>query len=484
MKTAAGQPRGNTKEKRAGKDLTRRQFVATSAAAAAFMVVPRHVLGGARFVPPSEKVNIAIIGAGGQGLTNARALFNEEDAQIIAICDVADKTDLRGFYYGCYAGRKPVKTAIEEHYSKKTPNYRCAEYEDFRVMLEKEKEIDAILCATPDHAHAVVSITAMKMGKHVYCEKPLAHNVWEVRQVAKVAKETGVATQMGNHGHSGEGPRQTCEWIWDGAIGSVREVHAWSDTGKWAKEPGRPKDTPPVPEGLNWDLWLGPRENRPYHPAYAPYNWRGWWAFGTGAIGDMACHNMDPAVWALKLEHPVSVEATATGVDSETTSLGGICNYQFGPRGDMPPLKLTWYDGGLRPATPEGLDPDDPKQRLGDGGNGIVFIGEKGIITCAGWAGMPRLLPLSLHSEYKRPEKTLPRSKGHHADWVAACKGGKPASGNFEYSARLTEIVLLGNVALRTRKKLVWDGPNMKATNAPVADQFIKEQYRQGWEIG
>ncbi|OGV68574.1 MAG: oxidoreductase [Lentisphaerae bacterium RIFOXYA12_FULL_48_11] len=463
--------------------LTRRQFIGVSTAAAAFTIVPRHVLGGPGFVAPSEKVNIALIGAGGQGLSNVKNLFHENDAQIIAICDVAEKTDLMPFYYKCFAGRKPVKAAIEEHYGTKTPNYKCAEYEDFRVMLEKEKDVDAVLCATPDHSHAVISITAMKMGKHVYCEKPLAHNVWETRQVARVAKETGVATQMGNHGHSGEGPRQTCEWIWDGAIGAIREVHAWSDTGKWAKEPGRPKDTPPVPEGFNWDLWLGPRENRPYHPAYAPYNWRGWWAFGTGAIGDMACHNMDPSVWALKLEHPISVEATATGVDNEITSLGGICNYRFAARGDMPPVKLTWYDGGLRPATPEGLDPDDPKQRLGDGGNGIVFIGDKGIITCAGWAGMPRLLPLSRHMEYKRPEKSLSRSKGHHADWIAACKGGQPASGNFEYSARLTEIVLLGNVALRSRKKLMWDGPGMKATNSPEAEQFIKEQSRKGWEI-
>jgi hypothetical protein len=199
----------------------------------------------------------------------------------------------------------------------------------------------------------------------------------------------------------------------------------------------------------------------------------------------MACHNIDPAVWALKLEHPLRVEATTSTLDDEVASLSGaITTYRFGPRGDMPPVTLTWYDGGLRPSTPEILDPTDAKQRLGDGGNGIVFIGERGIITCAGWAGMPRLLPLSLHSEYKRPEKTLPRSKGHHTDWLAACKGGPPPSGNFEYSARLTELVLLGSVALRSKKVLLWDGPNMKATNAPEAEQFLKEPCRQGWEIG
>lgn len=471
--------------RRTGMPITRRRFVGSLApAAAAFTIVPRHVLGGPGFVPPSEKVNIAIIGAGGMGRTNVRHLFNEKDAQIIAVCDVAETTDLSPFYYKGFGGRKAVRAEVETHYSKASPGFRCAEYEDFRVMLEKEKAIDAVLCATPDHAHAIVSITAMKMGKHVYCEKPLAHNIWEVRQVARVAKETGVATQMGNQGHSGEGIRQTCEWLWDGAIGTVREVHGWSDVGRWVTEPGRPSATPPVPAGWNWDLWLGPREYRPYHPSYAPYNWRGWWAFGTGGIGDMACHNIDPAVWALRLENPTRVEATTTGLDQEVASMsGGIYTFHFGARGDLPPVRLTWYDGGLRPPTPEGLDPTDPRQNLGEGGDGLLFIGEKGFLTCGGWAKMPRLLPLSLHRDYKRPEKTLPRGNGHHADWLAACKGGPPASGNFEYSARLTELALLGNVALRTKKLLLWDGPNMRASNVPEADPFIREEYRKGWEI-
>jgi predicted dehydrogenase len=451
-----------------------------AASAAAVTIVPRHVLGGPKFVAPSEKVNIAIVGAGGQGRTNARGLFNEADAQIIAVCDPTDQADYRRFYYQGVAGRKPVVAEVEKHYSAKTPNFKCAEYEDFRLMLEKEKAIDAVLCATPDHAHAVVSVTAMRLGKHVYCEKPLTHNVWEARQVAKAAKETGVATQMGNQGHSGEGIRATCEWIWDGVIGPVREVHVWSDTGRWATGTGRPKDTPPIPAGLKWGLWLGPREMRPYHPAYTPYNWRGWWAFGTGAIGDMACHNLDSAVWALKLEYPISVEASSPGVDSEIVSYCAIYHYWFGPRGDQPPVEVTWYDGGLRPPLPEGLEEG---QGIGEGGNGILFLGDKGVLTCGGWGGAPRLIPSSRMKEYKRPARTLPRSKGHHRDWLDACKGGNPASGNFEYAARLTEIVLLGNVALRTGMKLYWDGPGLKASNASEAEPFIKEQYRKGWEI-
>ena len=469
----------NTKATRP--EITRRKFLGTTATGiAALTIVPRHVLGGPKFVSPSEKVNIAIIGAGGQGKTNMRALFNEPEAQIIAVCDPRQEADYSKFYYGGNAGRGPVKAEIEKHYSSKTPNHRCAEYEDFRKMLEQEKAVDAILCATPDHLHAYVSITCMKQGKHVYCEKPLTHNVWEARQVARVAKETGVATQLGNQGHSGEGIRQTCEWIWDGAIGPIHEVHAWSDAGKWVNHNGRPKETPPVPAGFNWDLWLGPRAERPYNPEYAPYNWRGWWAFGGGCIGDMACHNLDPAVWALDLKDPLTIEAAAPGVDSEVVSPGAIYYYEFGPRGDKPPVKLVWYDGGLHPQSPKELAPGE---KLEGGGNGIIFLGEKGVISCAGWGGAPRIIPDSKMDSYQRPAKTIPRSKGHHRDWLAACKGGKPASSNFEYGARLTEIVLLGNVALRSGQRIEWDSANLKARNVPEADKLIKEQYRSGWEI-
>lgn len=461
-------------------NVNRREFLKTGAAVTAATIIPRWILGGAGFVVPSNKVYIAIVGAGGQGRTNADALMREADAEIVAICDPSEDADYSPFYYGGRAGRLPVKARIEAHYTKQKPDYKCKEYEDFRIMFEKEKGIDAVLVATPDHVHAVVTAAAMRLGKHVYCEKPLTHNIWEARQIAKIARETKVATQMGNQGHSGEGIRMTCEWIWAGAIGKVTEVHAWSDAGGWAKGPGRPKETPPVPKGLNWDLWLGPREYRPYHPAYHPYNWRGWWAFGTGAIGDMACHNLDPAVWALKLEAPISVEASSPGVDSEVVSQCAIFRYKFPARGDMPPVKVVWYDGGLRPERPEELEED---QVLGGGGNGILFIGEKGKIMCAGWGGTPVLLPQSRMDEFERPPKTIPRSKGHHRDWLDACKGGPQPSSNFEYAAKLTEIVLLGNVALRTRKKIYWDHENMRAKNAPEAERFIKETYRKGWEV-
>src|SRR5262245_14260283 len=298
--------------------VSRRQFLATAgSSAAAVTIVPRHVLGGTGFVAPSDKVNVGIIGVGGQGRTNCRALFQEADCQVIAIADPCEEWDLSPYYYGGKGGRGPVKAEIEQNYKDKTPNFKVAVYEDFRTMLEKEKAIDAVLIATPDHLHAYVSILAMKAGKHVYCEKPLTHNMTEGRLVARIAKETGVATQMGNHGRSSEGHRLTAEWIWDGAIGPIHEVHAWGNAGGFAKGKGRPTDTPDIPSNLNWDLWLGPREKRPYHPAYAPFNWRGWWAFGGGGLPDVAPHHLDPAFDALKLEHPQTVEATGAGLDDE-----------------------------------------------------------------------------------------------------------------------------------------------------------------------
>src|SRR5207237_5738195 len=295
--------------------LSRRKFLKAGATTAAvFTIVPRHVLGGRGVVSPSDKVNIALIGAGGQGRTNARALFRLEDAQVVAVADPAESFSLERFYYKGTGGRAPAQGEIEKHYAAKSPNFRCAAYEDFREMLDKEKAVDAVLCATPDHLHAYVSVLAMKAGKHVYCEKPLTHNIWEARLVAKVAKETGVATQMGNQGHSSDGIRETCEWIWGGAIGPVREVYAWVNNGRWNPAlTGRPKEELATPAGLNWDLWLGPRESRPFHSAYFPVAWRDFWPFGSSNLGDFGCHDLDAGCWAVDLKTPASIESRGAG---------------------------------------------------------------------------------------------------------------------------------------------------------------------------
>ncbi len=460
---------------------TRRHFLAkTTAAAAAATIVPRHVLGGPKFVPPSEKVNVAMVGVGGQGRWNLHQLFKQADAQIVAVADPIEHHDLAAFYYKGVAGRKPIKAETEKHHSKTTPNYRCAEYEDFRVMLDKEKAIDAILCATPDHLHAYVSATAMRRGKHVYCEKPLTHNIWEARQVSKIAKETGVATQLGNQGHAKEGIRQTVEWIADGAIGPVRDVHVWVGSSRWNPQlTGRPTETPPVPKGTNWDLWIGPREMRPYHPTYTPVTWRDYWDFGGGTLADFGCHDLDAAFWALDLAAPTTVEARPAGhTNAEVQPYGEICYYRFGPRGDKPPVRLTWYGGGLKPPRPDGL-------RKGESlpGRGVLLVGDKGAMLCGGAGGAPRLLPDDKMKAYKPPAPSLRRSNGHHRDWLDACKGGPAASSNFAYGAKLTELALLGVLSLQTGKRLEWDAAKMKATNAPAADRFIKEGYRKGWEI-
>jgi predicted dehydrogenase len=319
----------------------------------------------------------------------------------------------------------------------------------------------------------------MRQKKHVYCEKPLTHNVWEARQVARVAKETGVATTMGNQGHSSDFIRQTCEIIWDGAIGNVREVHAWTSATRWNKGlTGRPEDEA-TPNGVNWDLWLGPREPRGYSAALNPVRWRDFWDFGTAPIGDFFCHNFDPAMWALNLREPLSIEASAVdAVDEYIAPVAGLYTYHFGPRGDKPAVKFTWYEGGLKPPRPDAMEGSEQL-----GGNGILFIGDKGALTSPGWGGRARLLPESKDDEYQRPAPTLVRSKGHHREWLDACKGGPSPSANFEYGAALTEVGLLALVALRVGKKLSWEAKAMKCSNAPEADKFLKESYRPGWEI-
>jgi len=339
-------------------------------------------------------------------------------------------------------------------------------------LLEKE-DVDAVMIATPDHTHAVLTMAALKRRKHVYCEKPLAWSVRECREIAEAARKAGVATQLGNQGQATEEARVVQEFILDGAIGHVHEVQAWCPARFWAPAlyETRPPETPPVPDGLAWDLWLGPAPQRPYHPAYHPWTWRNWWDFGTGLLGDLGCHKLSTAFKALKLGHPVSVEACSTKLNPETYPLGVIARFEFPARGDMPPVTLTWHDGGLRPPRPPELDPTEPMSDL-------LYIGDKGKLMGH------RLIPESKQKAYGKPPKKLPRSPGHHKEWVLACRGGEPAGSNFvDHSALLSEVMMLGNVAVRAQKKILWDGPNLKITNDAAANKLLHREYRQGWTL-
>lgn len=448
---------------------TRRAFLtATGAAVFSFTIVPRHVMGGAGFVAPSERVNLAGIGAGGMGGGDI-ATHAKNGANIIALCDVDDNRAAGSF--------------------KAFPKAR--KYKDFREMLDKEAQhIDAVSVGTPDHTHAVAAMAAIKAGKHVYCQKPLTHTLHECRELTTAAHSAGVATQMGNQGHATEGARLTNEWIQAGVIGEVREVHVWSDrAGKlWKQGIGRPTETPATPSGLDWNLWLGPIQERPYHPAYAPANWRGWRDFGTGALGDMGCHIIDHPVWALGLGMPTVVEARATLDGSEladrtpnfeTYPIASIITYEFPARDSQPPVRMTWYEGGLMPPTPIEMPAG---RRLHD--NGVLYVGSKGKLHHSSHGGMPELLPAELHVVAKNVPKTIPRSVGHYEEWLAACKGGPKPVSNFDYAGPLTEIVLLGVLALRSPGTPIhWDSAAMKVKNAPELDEFVHTPYRSGWKL-
>ena len=445
--------------------IARRDFVAgATGAAAALMIVPREVLGGPRHSPPSEKLNIAAIGAGGRGADNLSALSSEN---IVALCEVD-----------------------EERLQAASRRYTGAKkYRDFRQMLSKEdKNIDAVVVSTPDHTHAVASMMALRMGKHVYCEKPLTRTVHEARALAEAARKAKVATQMGNQGMAFEGNRLIKEWLGDGAIGSVREVHVWSDrpthSGKlplwWPQGIERPEDTPPVPDHLDWDLWLGPAPYRPYHPAYVPFKWRGWWDFGSGGLGDMGIHNIAPVYAALKLGAPVSVHASSTAVYPETLPLASTVHYEFAAR-RSPAVTLHWYDGGIIPARPRELEDDRELSRE----DGIIFVGDEGKMLVTGWGGhSPRLIPESKMKAYERPPQTLARSIGHHEEWIKACKEGTPTESGFDFAGPLTEAVLLGTVCVRVGgTKLIWDSDNMKVTNIAEANEYLQYEYRPGWTL-
>lgn len=446
------------------KTISRRGFIGTSASAlAGLTIVPRHAVSGLGHIAPSDKLNIAGIGIGGRGQSVLAAVAKTEN--IVALCDV------------------DWSETVEKVFNK----YPAAKrHKDYRLMLDTQKDIDACIIATPDHMHAIISLEAMRRGKHVYTEKPLTHTVHEARILTQAARQYKVATQMGNGGQAADGPRRLREMIWDGAIGPIREVHVWTDRPNrglsdtyWPQGVTRPEDTPPVPSTLDWDLFIGPAPMRPYHPSYHPFKWRGWWDFGTGALGDIGCHSLDPVFRALKLKYPVSLQAVSTLVNEETYPLGSIVRYDFPARTGMPPVSLTWYDGGLRPPLIPELE-----EGMVMGAGGTLFVGEKGKILD------DKIVPKSLRESYKRPDPYIPSSPGHEMEWILASKGGAPAGSNFDWAGPLTETVLLGNIALRKelREKLggqvlTFDPKKPGFPNLPEADKFLHYEYRNGWSL-
>lgn len=456
------------------KKISRRGFIGTSTAAlAGFTIIPAHAVSGLGHIVPSDKLNVAAIGFGGKGASDIAPISQTEN--IVALCDVD--------------WSEPVEQVFKTY-----PNAK--RYKDYRKMLDTQKEIDAVIVATPDHTHAVISMEAIKRGKHIYCEKPLTHTVLEARALAKAAKEHKVATQMGNSGQASDGSRRLREMIWDGAIGQVREVHVWIDrpndgfnpaifptpnTWYWSQGISYPKDTPNIPLTLDWDLFVGPAPMLPYNPVYHPFKWRGWWNFGNGALGDMGCHAFDPIFRALKLKYPKSVQAVSTLINEDTYPLGSMVRYEFDKRENMPACSLTWYDGGLRPFRFHELEDGD---QLRTGGGGTLFIGDKGEIL------NNKIYSKALRESYQPPKPYIPNSPGHYIEWTNACKGGEPAGANFDWAGPLTETVLLGNIPLRKglRDKLNgitlrYDPEKPGFINLPEADQYLHYEYRKGWSL-
>ena len=436
--------------KKQNRKISRRDFMSAAAVAAAFTFVPRHVLGGARYTSPSEKLNVACIGVSGMGGSDVSQMRTEN---LVAFCDVD---------WGHAAGT-----------FKRYPNVK--KYRDFRKMLDKEgKNIDAVTVSTPDNIHAIAAMRAIKMRKHVYCQKPLAHDVFEVRQLTEAARKYNVMTQMGIQIHAEDTVKVVVEIVKSGMIGEVRKVDIFSDKN-WGGGT-RPDEGQPLPETLDWDLWLGPAPWRPYHKVYVPGNWRRWWDFGTGTLGDMGCHIIDPVFWALDLKYPISVEAHPGKFNDETYPEATVVRWEFPERGNLPPVTVTWYDGDNRPFLPKELEPG--RKLPGQGG---LYYGEKGTIMAPHMGG-PRLIPESKMKGFK-VEPFLPRGVNHYEEWIRACKGGPKPSASFDYSGPLSETILLGNVAARAGQKLFWDGPNFKVTNMPDAEKYLKREYREGWSL-
>jgi predicted dehydrogenase len=535
--------------------VSRRDFVGTAGTLAfGAMIVPRHVLGGPGYQAPSDTLNVAFCGIGGMGMENMSQLLGEN---VVAIADVdfpyverslAGRTRARQTPTSAPPNVPPDKAAewLERRKQEDQRAYetgqklqaaytKAAKYADFREMLDKQKDIDAVVVATPDHLHAVIASAAMQLKKHVYVQKPLTFSVHEARTLAKLADSTGVVTQMGNQGHSFEGTRRILEWVHSGILGPIREAHVWTDrpVRYWAQGIPRPgsgqsqaplstrqqqdlanqtaavprrwnvrtveqailnemaKDPTTPPEGLHWDLFLGPAPDIQYHPVYHPFSWRGWVDFGVSAIGDMGAHLIDQPFWALGLEYPTSIVSSSTmwgGPASNPASypLAMTTEYEFPARGALPPVKLYWYDSGLLPPWPPFL-PDDASLQSGDGGGGVI-VGTRGIITYETYGNNPKIYPAPLAAEAEKIKKTVPRiDVPHEVNWAMACKAGDPkqASSPFSYAAKLTETMLLGIVALRAGqgRKILYDGANMRVTNVNDANQWLTRQYRSGWAV-
>jgi predicted dehydrogenase len=441
-------------------DLSRRDFLRrTSLASAATLAFPS-ILRSQGGASPNAKLNVALVGVGGQG---RMAVSNLSGENFVAFCDVDDERAAQTF--------------------KEYPD--VPRFRDYRKMLDQlGNKIDAITVSTPDHMHYPIAVAALQLGKHVFVEKPLTHTIWEARQLAKLAREKKVATQMGNQGHAHEGTRLLKEWFDAGVLGEVREIHSWTDRPIWPQgvnAPDHSKAIPVVPPTLDWDLWLGVAQPRAYDPAYLPFNWRGYWDFGTGALGDMGCHIMDGAFYALNLDAPTWVEAVSARSNDVSGPTASVVTYQFPARGKLPPVRYTWYDGGLKPISPSGLEVERELPP-----NGSLIIGSKAMVLSDVYYSSVRIVPQAKMAELapNLPPKTLPRVPGGHwAEWVRACKGGEPAGSNFDYSSRLTEMVLLSNLAVRAGRRIEWDGANQKVTNLPHANQWVTKEYRPGFGV-
>lgn len=433
----------------------RRRFLTTGLAAVSAARIP----GFWTFPRPSrpsrsDRLAIAVIGCGGKGLSDLLGVAQGND--VVALCDVDEQRAAKAF--SLYPS---------------VPKYR-----DFRVMLDRERRLDAVVISTPDHTHAVAAAMAMRRGLHVYVQKPLTHDIVESRALQVLARRTGVATSMGNQGTAMNGFREAVEVVRSGAIGEVREVHCWTNRPIWPQGLPRPDKVQAIPRTLRWDLWLGPAPYRPYHSSYCPFRWRGWWDFGTGALGDMGCHVANLAFMALRLGHPLRVAAESGGMTAESPPKWSIVRYDFPARVGRPPVRLTWYDGGKLP--PE-------RVRAGIGKlptNGSLLVGSKGTLFCGDAYGRKyRLLPEEAFADYEPPEPSLPRTDSIYHEWLAACRGGRPALAGFDYACLLNETILLGNVAIRAGEPIEWDGPAMRVKNHAAANAWLGREYRYGYSL-